>query len=161
MNMYNYIISKNNITKKQYKLINIDKDGNCFYKCVSYFLYGTIAYHREVRNTISNVCKANLEELSDFQEDVEIRKDKYILARVYIDMISDEGNWATNIDISITAYIYNINIAIYLKNADDEDLRYAHIFSYEDNNYSINLIFFMIVMNMIIPTTFLTKKRNF
>ena len=50
-------------------------------------------------------------------------------------MICNEGNWATSIDISVTAYIYNINIAIYLKNADDEDLRYAHIFSYEDNNY--------------------------
>ena len=49
MNMYNYIITKNNIPKTRYKLINIDKDGNCFYKCVSYFLYGTIAYHREVR----------------------------------------------------------------------------------------------------------------
>ena len=82
-----------------------------------------------------NVCKANLEELSDFQKKVEIRKDKYILIRDYIDMISDEGNWATNIDISVTAFIYNINIAIYLKNEDDEDLKYAHIFSSEDNNY--------------------------
>ena len=39
MNMYNYIITKNNIPKTQYRLINIDKDGNCFYKCVSNFLY--------------------------------------------------------------------------------------------------------------------------
>ena len=77
-------------------------------------------------NTIYNVCKANIEELSDFQEDVEIRKDKYILAKDYIDMICDEGNWAANIDISLTAFIYNINIAIHLKNADDEDLRYDH-----------------------------------
>ena len=75
MNMYNYIITKNNIPNKYYKLINIDKDGNCFYKCVSYFLYGTIDYYREVRNTISNVCKVNLKELCDFQENVEIRKD--------------------------------------------------------------------------------------
>ena len=26
-------------------------------------------------------------------------------------MISNEGSWAINIDISLTAYIYNINIA--------------------------------------------------
>ena len=110
--MYIYIISKKNITKTRYILINIDKDGNCFYKCVSFFLYGTMAYHREVRNTISNVCKAYIEVLSDFQAEVEIRKDKYIPTRDYIYMISDEGNWATNIDISVTAYIYNINIAI-------------------------------------------------
>ena len=55
-------------------------------------------------------------------------------------MISDEGNWATNIDISVTAYIYNINIAIYLKNEDDEDLRYAHLYSYEENNYKNPLL---------------------
>ena len=140
MNMYIYIISKKNITKTRYILINIDKDGNCFYKCVSFFLYGTMAYHREVRNTISNVCKANIEVLSDFQAEVEIRKDKYIPTRDYIYMISDEGNWATNIDISVTAYIYNINIAIYFNDEKDEELRYAHIFSYEDNDYKNPLL---------------------
>ena len=55
-------------------------------------------------------------------------------------MISDEGNWATNIDISVSAYIYNINIAVYFKDEHDEDLRYAHIFSYEDNNYKNPLL---------------------
>ena len=170
--MYNYIITKNNIPNKCYKQINIDKDGNCFYKCVSYFLYGTIDYHREIRDIISNVCKANLEELCNFQETVEIRKDKYILTRNYIDMISDEGNWATNIDISVTAYIYNINIAIYLKNEDDEDLRYAHLYSYEENNYKNPLLLllnenfnhFNILYdfkNMMIPMTILNKKRKF
>ena len=58
-------------------------------------------------------------------------------------MICNEGNWATNIDISITVYIYNINIAIYLKNVDDEDLRYTHIFSYGDNNYKNPLLLLM------------------
>ena len=49
-------------------------------------------------------------------------------------MINTEGNWATNIDISVTSYLYDINIAIYL--ADDEDnLKYAHMFSYEEQNY--------------------------
>ena len=49
-------------------------------------------------------------------------------------MINTEGNCATNIDISVTSYLYDINIAIYL--ADDEDnLKYAHMFSYEEQNY--------------------------
>ena len=58
--MYNFIT--------RYKPRNIDKKRNCFYKSVSYFLYGTIEYHGEVRNTISNQCKTNLEELGSFQE---------------------------------------------------------------------------------------------
>ena len=37
-------------------------------------------------------------------------------------------------DISVTAYIYDINIAIYLKNEDD-NLGYIHMFSYEEQNY--------------------------
>ena len=62
------------------------------------------------------------------------------MTRDYVYMISDEGNWATNIDISVTAYIYNINIAIYLKNDNDDNLKYAHIFSYEENNYTQPLL---------------------
>ena len=135
MNIYNYIIKKTNIPNNRFKQIDIDKDGNCFYKCVSYFLYGNKKQHGEIRSTISNVCKGNLEELCQFQEFVEIRKDEYVKTREYINnMINTEGNWATNIDISVTSYLYDINIAIYL--ADDEDnLKYAHMFSYEEQNY--------------------------
>ena len=62
------------------------------------------------------------------------------MTRDYVYMISEDGNWATNIDISVTAYIYNINIAIYLKNDNDENLRYTHIFTYEKNNYTQPLL---------------------
>ena len=120
--MYNYILSRINILDKPYKLINIDKARNYFYICVSYYLYGIIEYHSEIRKIISNVCKDKLEELCDFQEKVEIKIDKFLRTKDYIYMISKEGNWATNIDISLTAYIYNINIAKYLKNEDDRDL---------------------------------------
>ena len=98
MNMYNYIIGKN-IPDNSYKLIKIDKKGNCFYRCVSFYLYGTVKYHSEIRETISKICIENIEELSEFQEYFEIRKDKYISTRQYIYMMSIEGNWATNIDI--------------------------------------------------------------
>ena len=60
--MYNYIISKNNIPIKRYKLINIDKDEKWFYKGVSYYLYWTIGYHSEIMNTISNVYQSNFNE---------------------------------------------------------------------------------------------------
>ena len=69
MNMYNYIITKNNIPKTQYRLINIDKDGNCFYKCVSNFLYWTIAYHREIMNAISKCLQGKLRGTLWFSEE--------------------------------------------------------------------------------------------
>ena len=62
------------------------------------------------------------------------------MTRDYVYMISEDGNWETNIDISVPAYIYNINIVIYLKNDNDENLRYVHIFSYEENNYTQPLL---------------------
>ena len=82
--MYNYIIGKKNIPENTYKLIKIEKDGNYFYRCVSFYLYGTVKYHDEIRETISKICIENIDELSEFQEYVEIRKDKYISTRQYI-----------------------------------------------------------------------------
>ena len=49
-----------------------------------FYLYGTVKYHDEIRGTISKVCIENIEELSEFQEFVEIRKDIYISTRQYI-----------------------------------------------------------------------------
>ena len=82
--MYNYIIEKKNIPQNSYKLNKIDKEGNCFYRCVSFYLYGTVKYHSEIRKTISKICIENIEELCEFQEYVEIRKDKDISTRQYI-----------------------------------------------------------------------------
>ena len=72
--IYNFIKTKNIIPYRRHKLINIDKDGNRFYKSVSYLLYGTIEYHSEVRNTISNQYEANLEELCAFRRKSWIKK---------------------------------------------------------------------------------------
>ena len=140
MNMYNYIIGKKNIPENSYKVIKIEKDGNCFYRCVSFYLYGTVKYHDEIRETISKICIENIDELSEFQEYVEIRKDKYISTREYIYMISNEGNWETNIDITVTSYLYNINIAIYFMGDNEKQLEYVHSFSYGEQNYTEPLL---------------------
>ena len=54
--------------------------------------------------------------------------------------MSQDGNWATSIDISVTAYIYNINIAVYLFDEKNNNLNYAHLFSYDENNEQIPLL---------------------
>ena len=55
-------------------------------------------------------------------------------------MISNEGNWATNIDITVTSYLYNINIAIYFMGEDEKQLEYVHLFSYGEQNLTEPLL---------------------
>ena len=88
------------------------------------------------------ICRENVVEICQFQGYVEIRKDIYINTEEYINMMSNDGNWATNIDITTTAYLYNINIEIYL-NSDvkgDKNLYYAHLFSYEETKFTEPLL---------------------
>ena len=55
-------------------------------------------------------------------------------------MISNEGNWTTNIDITVTSYLYNINIAIYFMGGNEKQLEYVHLFSYGEQNYTEPLL---------------------
>ena len=54
--------------------------------------------------------------------------------------MSEDGNWVASIDISVIAYIYNINIAFYLFDEINNNLNYAHLFSYDENNEQIPLL---------------------
>ena len=103
--MYNYIISKENIPSNKYKLIKVKKDGNCFYSCLSTFLYCNPNFHTELREIIAYICKENINEISNFQENVESRRDTYINTKDYINLMSNIGNWATSIDITVSVYI--------------------------------------------------------
>ena len=78
---------------------------------ISIVLPGNNKYHCEIREIISTICKSNIEHI---QEYASIWKDKYINNRENINIMSNKGNLATNSEISINDYIYDINITIYL-----------------------------------------------
>ena len=105
-------------------------------KCFCY----TPKCHREIRELISKVFRDNIDDLCQFKEKVEILKDLFINTYDYIQTMSEDGNWVATIDISVIVYIYNINIAFYLFDEINNNLNYAHLFSYDENNEQIPLL---------------------
>ena len=101
-------------------------------------MYGVPNYYQVIRELITEICKSNREYLVEFQNTVEIRHEQYINTKDYIEIMGQDGNWATNIDISVTAYIYNINIAVYIEENNNKEYQYAHLFTYDETN-NINL----------------------
>ena len=69
----------------------------------------------------------------NFFDTVEIRNDKYIDLKEYIDLIVTDKKWATELDITISSLIYFINIAIYQYSKNFKRIDYIHLFTYEDN----------------------------
>ena len=52
-----YLILLEQIKNKQVKIINVEKDGNCFYRVISYFLYNNEESHLEIRQRIFQKIK--------------------------------------------------------------------------------------------------------
>ncbi|KAH3792933.1 hypothetical protein DPMN_146434 [Dreissena polymorpha] len=44
---------------RTYKIISVAKDGNCFYRCLSYFLYGSQMYHESLREDLTQYMYKN------------------------------------------------------------------------------------------------------
>lgn len=51
-------------------------DGNCYYRCLSYFFRNTEEFHVEYRNLISELFEENKKEFLDFLRDANILNKK-------------------------------------------------------------------------------------
>ena len=72
-NYYFYLINNKASLKKTYvNIINITPDGNCFFRCISEFLFGTEEKYHLIRLSIYSYAKIYKKEIADFQPNVEI-----------------------------------------------------------------------------------------
>ena len=78
------IILKNNLNNEQVYKIYITGDGNCFFRCVSDFLYQTEEKYNLKRMAIFKYDITYINEITDFQPDVKINPNAYIDTRIYI-----------------------------------------------------------------------------
>ena len=51
--LYDYVINKHCITDNKYNIIDVEPDGNCYYRCLSLFLYGNEDYHSNLWQIIA------------------------------------------------------------------------------------------------------------
>ena len=64
----------------------------------------------------------------------------------YINLIGNDANWAADLEIIITAFIFSINIAIYKYTETEEFLEYIHFYGYEEETNN-NPIFLLLNQN--------------
>ena len=118
------------------KSIKIIGDGNCLFRCFSYFLYNSQYFHMKIRKIIvQNVA-------NDWEN-----KKLYIIGNEYyqtvlnsedyIELISKYGTYGIEIEIRSFAEIYNVDMKIYFNNINNVD----HSFGNNSSNFKLSLLF--------------------
>ena len=107
--------------------------GNCFYKCLSKFLYCKVEFDENLRRGILTICQDNIYEINNYQNKVKIQNDEIIDTIDYINNMDKNINWASEIDIIITCFSFEMNIAIYKYSDDKNNLEYINSFIYDAN----------------------------
>ena len=81
-----------------------------YYRSVSFFLFQTEEQYNLIRMVISTYTLKNRKEISDFQPTIELINRAFIETSTYIRNMSLNKNWAGDIEMQLTSYIFNINI---------------------------------------------------
>ena len=122
-NKENYI----NLRENEYIVKEIAKDGNCFYRTLSYYFREREDDYKEFRNLISEYIMNNQEKYipfitddqisinSEFIDNIEYinkKKKEYIID--YGKNVSKNGTFAGDIEINTACLIFNCNIRLYI-----------------------------------------------
>jgi len=124
------IISKDDFIKKSLDLTfsdyfekDIEKDGNCYYRCLSYFFRKSEEFHREFRNLIYELFLENKNDFYDFlpdpgilgKKDPETEEEKIQILDEYGNNIRKDKFYAGDHELILTANYLLININVLYK----------------------------------------------
>ena len=108
---YNRILQshKEFARKRNMRLVQVEGDGNCFYRCVSYALNRSDAMYGNFRQIVLEELKANRYKYVEFirgykRDDEDIDK--------YIERMGTDKEWAGNIELQ--AFVNSTKVAITL-----------------------------------------------
>ena len=148
------IKNKLDIEKSLIKIVDVNPDGNCFFRCVSQFLFETEEKFNLIRLAIYTYAKANLDNIVEFQPTVEISNNKYIDTSIYIKNMGCNKEWSGDIEMQLASFIFGINIYIYRDfyiNADNEkeyDNLFHFVMDYINENIKNEDIPFMLILHV-------------
>ena len=123
------IKNKLDIEKSLIKIVDVNPDGNCFFRCVSQFLFETEEKFNLIRLAIYTYAKANLENIVKFQPTVEISINKYMDTSTYIKNMGCNKEWRGDIEMQLASFIFGISIYIYrdFYINDDNEIEYDNL----------------------------------
>ena len=141
--------------------ITITPDGNCFFRSLSEFLYNTEEKYNIIRMVIYMYAKCNVDVISEFQPNVEIKRNNYIDTATYINNMGKDKYWAGDLEMQLACFIFGIKIAIY----NNENNANEYYIQKEDNEttekyYFINLIILSNNEKDKIPIMVLNQKNE-
>ena len=97
-------------------------DGNCFYRCLSVYLYGDETKHERVRKDIVNFMSLNAEKFQEFADEP---IGMHLLRQTYTDGRTE--SWATEAEIMAASALYGVNIKVKAK-YQGRYVCHAHVF---------------------------------
>ena len=104
-------------------------DGNCLFRCISYFLTGTEAYHVFTRNLLYNCIINHYEEII-----IEFPYVYYNSSAVntdeYLPLIQDDGNFGGELECNLFTKVISINILVLQYNEDMDGIGYFNYYMY-------------------------------
>ena len=138
--------NKNLVDFDHFIIKQITKDGNCFYRTLSYYYRETENDHKEFRELIVKYIEKNPQEYYFFISDEDIgvgdnidehikndMKNQFIIN--YAKNASTDGEWAGDIEIATACTLLNCNILMYT--LDSNGYSIYNNFSPDNNNENI------------------------
>ena len=142
--LYKKVINHEKINEDLVDIINVEKDGNCFYRVISYFLYNNEESHLEIRKQIYERSKEfhnkNKDKIGLIENIDDLSMTQYINNK-----IQNEGEYAGDFEISIAHQLFNINIATY-RPGEDNKLSFIKFYN-DDKNYKRHLLILIYINN--------------
>ena len=125
---YDSLLKNNHINEDSFIIQKIYSDGNCLFRCISFFLTGTETYRLFMRNLFNNYIENNLTEiLAEFPY---IYYEYWpINTEDYIPLIKESGNYDGELECNLFTKIFHINILVvtYNENKDKENTYDYHM----------------------------------
>ena len=123
----------------------IEKDGNCFFSCVSHFLRdGNVSFHSFYRQQIMDYIEINK---IIFEKFIYYNENIYPNFEEYIKYMRLNQTWGDNIEISAFSSLYSLNVHVHVLNSSDvifnnnsnED-NWFHLYYNGRNHYNVLLL---------------------
>ena len=114
-NKFKNIVKTNSlISADDISIIPIVKDGNCFYRSISFFLLGDEIYYMNIKELIINWIIDNYLHFESFFSDDEANNiSKEIIAKQEFEYIKANDSWGTYHTFEIACMIFNLSFAVY------------------------------------------------
>ena len=92
------------LAERGLRTVQVEGDGNCFFRVVAHQIYGDSSLHSTVRARAVNEVASNPDLFRDFIADQEIDE--------FVDSLSSDREWADNVAIQAVAEAYGVNMEI-------------------------------------------------